>query len=262
MPAVFTGRWTRATIITQALERAGNVKIKHLARDRLNRILEELYTQWEWPFLYKVFSLTFPSGNTGGQITIYASFSLPSDFLKTEQETTGLRIIAQDGLTVDFPVIEVDPVQFRRRAIPHDLEGQRPLMYYCSYAEQVAYFWPKPTFVSNQAQLIYKFLVPEVAIGSGAASDPVTQAYDAEIPLFPWGGFLSMAVEQWALDYDDNPKAGPKQQEVNATFDNIRNIAMPRASQEMNIPLDPLMFGPGYRDESSRYFRDWDWWGT
>lgn len=261
MPAVFTGSWTRGTIITQALERAGNLKIKQLARDRLNRLLEELYSQWEWPFLYKVYQFTFPSGNTGGQINIYPSFALPSDFIKTEQETTGLRIISQDGNVVDFPVVEVDPVQFRRRSIPHNLEGQRPLIYYCSYAERIGYFWPAPT-ASNAAMLIYKFLPADQPIGGGTASDLVTIAYDADVPLFPWGGFLSMAVEQWALDYDENPRAQSKQAEVNSAFDNIRNIAMPRQSQEMNLPLDPQMFGPGFRSEESRYFRDWDWWGT
>jgi hypothetical protein len=261
MPAVFTGRWTRATIITQALERAGNLKVRQLARDRLNRILEELYSQWEWPFLYKVFPFTFPSGNTGGMVNIYPSFTLPGDFLKTEQEMTGLRIISLDGNTVDFPVTEVDPVQFRRRSIPHDLTGQRPLIAYFAYAEQICYFWPAPT-QTCKSQLIYKFLPADVPIGSGAANDPVTAAYDADIPLFPWGGFLSIAIEQWALDYDENPRAQSKLQEMNSAFDNIRNIAMPRLSQEPNIPLDPTMFGPGFRDESSRYFRDWDWWGT
>src|SRR6267142_3433042 len=255
MPAVFTGRWTRGTILDQALKRVGNVKIKHLARDRLNRILEELYSQWEWPFLYKVFSFTFPGGNTGGQLTIFASAILPDDFLKTEHETTGLRITTVDGNPQNFPVVETDPVTFRRRALPYEQESQRPLIYYVSYGERFIYFWPRPIQACG-ATMIYKFLPPDQPIGNGSVSDPVTVAYDADIPRYPWGGHLSMEVEAWALQYDENPRAQEVRAEANGAFDNIRNIALPRASQEQTLPLDPTVFGPVFRDES-----DWFWHG-
>lgn len=252
MPAVFTGRWSRGTIIDQALERVGNPKIKHKARDRLNRILEELYSQWEWPFLYKVHTFVFPTGNTGGQLTIYASVVLPDDFLKTEHETTGLRITSLDGVVQSYPIVEVDPVSFRRRAIPYDQESQRPLIHYISYGERFMYFWPRPT-ASCQATLIYKFLPPDMPIGTGQ-SNPATVAYDADIPLYPWGGHLSMEVEAWALQYDENPRAESVRSEANSAFDNIRNIALPRQSQEETIPLDPKIFGRPFRDESDGYW--------
>lgn len=248
MPAVFTGRWTRGTIIDQALKRVGNVKIKALARDRLNRILEELYSQWEWPFLYKVYSFTFPGGNTGGQLTIYASAALPADFLKTEHETAGLRITTVDGNPQSFPVVEVDPVNFRRRAVPYDQESQRPLVYYVSYGERLIYFWPRPIQACG-ATLIYKFLPPDMPLTDATA-------YDADIPLYPWGGHLSMEVEAWACQYDRDPRMDQARQEANSAFDNIRNIALPRASQEPSLPLDPTVFGRAFRDES-----DWFWHG-
>lgn len=256
MPAVFTGRWTRGTIITQALERVGNIKTKHLLRDRLNRILEELYTQWEWPFLYKVSSVAFPSGNTGGQLTLYASFTLPSDFLKTETETTGLRIATVDGLVRDFPVIEVDPISFRRQAIPHDAVGDVPRIWYPSYAERIGYFYPTPMQAAI-GNLVYKFLPADQPIGSG--SDAVTTTYDADIPLFPWGGYLSMECEYWARQYDQDPMAQMTRQDCNNSLDMIRQVALPRQSQETVLPLDPLVFGPGFRSEEDG-FRGSDWW--
>jgi hypothetical protein len=252
MPAVFTGRWTRGTILDQALKRVGNVKIKHLARDRLNRILEELYSQWEWPFLYKVSTFNLPGGNTGGQLTLYASFALPDDFLKTENETTGLRITARDGNPASIPIVEMDPVRFRRRAIPHDLSSSRALIWYASYAERIGYFWPRPT-ETNTVTLIYKFLPADVAIGSG--TDATTTAYDADIPLYPWGGHLSMEVEAWAHQYEESPRYEQARADANRAFDMIRNIAMPRASQDQTIPLDPTVFGPAFRPEAGRFFR-------
>lgn len=259
MPAVFTGRWSRGTILDQALARAGNAKVRHLARDRLNRILEELYSQWEWPFLYKPSTFTFPAGNTGGLMTLYASVATPSDFLKTEHETTGLRITSIDGAVRSVPVVEMDPISFRKRAIPTDQEGQRPIIYYVSYSEQVLYFWPRPT-QSCVATMVYKFLPADVPIGTG--SDAVTTAYDADIPLYPWGGHLSMEIEAWTLQYDENPRAQEVRAEASSAFDQIRNIALPRDSQEPTIPYDPRIFGPAFRDETHGYYRgdDDDWW--
>lgn len=258
MPIVFTGRWSRGTIIDQALQRVGNVKTKHLLRDRLNRILEELYTQWEWPFLYKVTSVGFPGGNTGGQLSIYASFALPADFLKTETETTGLRITAIDGEPRDIPVVELDPIRFRNSAIPHHAESGQPRIWYPSYAERIGYYWPTNT-QSVTGNLIYKFLPADMPIGDGSGSNPATTAYDADIPLFPWGGYLSMECEYWAYQYDhDDQRASMVRRDADATLDMIRNVAMPRQSQDVTLPLDPLVFGPAFRDESSG--GGWDGW--
>lgn len=258
--AVFTGRWTRGTILDQALKRVGNVKIKQLGRDQLNRLLEAVYSKWEWPFLYTTLNFTFPAANTGGTMTQFASTALPADFLKTQSETTGLRILARNGNAFNRPVVEVSPLEFVRIAIPNDQEGQAPRVFYCSLAESILYFWPRPTDTVS-AQLVYKFLPDDMPIGTGD-TDPVTIAYDADIPLFPWGGFLAKAMEQWAHTYEkDYTSAQVAQGEADVLFDMIRNIGLPRDSQEPTIPLDPRVFGPTFRDESTGWWpwRDEDW---
>ena len=288
MPAVFPAQWSRGQIIQQALNKAGNKKIVQLARDRLNRLLEELYTQWEWPFLYTDFQFMMPSGNTGGP-PLWSTFPLPTqapltlqsvvggvttpvtyivNFMKTMDEVTSLRISSKDGLTVDLPIIEVHPVQFRRRAVPHDLEGDRPLIWYVDYATMFGVIWPRPTSACYMA-LRYKFCPTDQPIGGGGplftSGDPATQAYDTSIPLFPYCGFLAMEMERWALSYDHDPRARDMQVELwgdSGVFERIRDICLPRGSVDDTLPLDPQVFGPGFRDEASRYFRDWDWWGS
>jgi len=181
---------------------------------------------------------------------------------------TGLKVIAMDGNVVDLPVVEIDPIQFGRRARPHDMSGDRPLIWYVDYSSLFGFFWPIPTRTCS-AELTYKYLPAEVPIGTGASSDATTTAYDADIPIFPWGSFLSDAMEVWGLEYEENPRATTRRMEVwggegmpESGLDRIRAIVLVRQSQEQTIPLDPQVFGPGFRDESSRYFRDWDWFSN
>jgi len=80
---------------------------------------------------------------------------------------------------------------------------------------------------------------------------------------------FSDAMEVWGLEYEENPRATTRRMEVwggegmpESGLDRIRAIVLVRQSQEQTIPLDPQVFGPGFRDESSRYFRDWDWFSN
>lgn len=247
MPAIFTGRWTRGHILDEALERVGNVKLKHRGREKLNRVLEELYAQWEWPFLYKVSSFTLPASNQGGNLSIYASVALPADYLKSEQERTGLTIVTLDGTVSNQPIAERDPIAFRQQAIPSDQEGPHPVIWYGDHADRFLYFWPRPT-QACVAQLIYKHLPADAAVGTG--TDAATTAYDADIPLFPWGGYLAMEMEAWGHEYEENiQRAGMVRQDCLRALDRIRNVAMPRHTQESTVPLDPDVFGPAFRPE-------------
>lgn len=259
MPAVFTGRWTRAQILIQALNRAGNKKITQLARDRLNRRLEELYTQWEWPFLWTEYRFVMPAGNTGG-VASYASFQLPADFLKTSDEVTGLLIVTKDGDSSKLPIVERDPVAFRRSANPIDQISDTAKIWYVDYATRFGVVWPAPTAALG-CSLTYKMLPPDKDIGAGgplgAASDATTVAYDADIPLFPYGGYLALDLEAWAREYDHDGQASYTRADAESAFQNIRAVALPRGTVETTVPLDPTVFGPGFRNESDRTDSDW-----
>lgn len=226
--AVFTGRRTRRQIIDQALTKAGNSKILVQARVELNRILEKLYVEHEWPFLYKEASLT-----------LTASTTLPTDFLRVESDDTGLRGTAVDGSTDDWAILIVSPARWRRHAVPRDETGERPLIATIDYAQSILKPWPAPDSVVT-ALLSYKYLPAEVAV-TGTTEDATN---DADIPIFPFAGYLTDVLEEWAADYDHDitraSRLGLKNRE---SLGLILGTAIPRdANQASEIPLDPAIF--------------------
>lgn len=251
MTAIYRGRWTRGDILTQACNRAGTQKPVHLARSQLNRVLEDLYVQWEWPFLYTEAAVVFPATNTGGP-TRFATFALPSDFLKVESDAEGLRIVTVDGITQHRPMLQKDRVFFQAHCIPDDQEADAPRLWYVDYATGFAAIWPRPLSAVS-ALLTYKRLPPDIAIGAGgklgASSDPTTAAYDLDIPLFPWGRYLALKMESWVRQHEHDPQWQVAEGEAQAVFDTLRTTALPRNSQPDTVPLDEGTFGPGFRDE-------------
>ena len=230
--AVFPGRRTRRQIIDQALKKAGNTKILVEARVELARILEQLYHQYEWPFLYAETSLT-----------LTASTALPADFLKVESPDTGLRGTAIDGAVEDFSILIVQPTEWRRRAVPRAETATRPDIAMIDYGAAVIKPWPVPESTVT-ALLVYKALPAEV--------DPaVTATYDADIPRFPFHGFLTDAVEVWALEYEHDPRATVAAVRLREHLSRILGTAIPPdANRASSIELDPGIFStPAYVHE-------------
>jgi len=79
MAVIPGGRQSRGEIIASALTRVGNneASLVQAARVRLNRILAELYLNWDWPFLYRPLDVAL--GGAG-------SIPLPTDFLKSQDD--------------------------------------------------------------------------------------------------------------------------------------------------------------------------------
>lgn len=226
--AVFTGRRTRRQIIDQALKKAGNTKILAEAREELSRILENLYVQHEWPWLY-----------TETSLTLTASTALPTNFLKPDSAAdTALRGTAVDGTADDWPILLVTPQEWRRRAIPRDETSERPDMAVVDYATSVLKPWPIPS-TSVTALLVYKFLPSEVP--AGTAGEITT--YDANIPTFPYHGYLVDAVEAWALEYEHDPRAGMAFMKLKDSLGLILGTALPPDSNRAaSLELDPAIF--------------------
>jgi hypothetical protein len=227
--AIPAGRMNRGDIIRAALQRAGNMKLlaapagqPALARVKLNRILETLYNEHDWPFLW----IDVP-------VTIGSQFALPPDFLQS-QDDWGLSYVRFDG--VRRGVAEVDHYTFDTRGRNVRTTAADPLIWTADRARGIGRVWPTPE-TAIQATLHYKFLPPDV--------DPLDlPTYDAEVPLFPWHDLLIDLVYQWALDYDQDPRAMAWAQMNAARFAAIRGTALPPRSRERTLPLDPHVFGP------------------
>lgn len=223
--AVFTGRRTRRQIIDQALKKAGNSKILAEARVELGRIIENLWLEHEWPFSYRETALV-----------LVASTTLPTDFLKVESSDTGLRGTSVDGVVDDWPILIVTPTEWRRRAIPRAETAERPDFAMVNYSTSTLLPWPIPEG-TVRAVLVHKFLLAEV--------DPAdTATFDADIPLFPYHGYLTDALELWAHQYEHNTTQAAMREAGNArALSNLLANAIPRdANQASTLELDPAIF--------------------
>lgn len=235
--AIPSARMSRGAILDQALQRAGNTKIKAKARETLEYKLDELAIGYEWPFLYATTVLTL----TG------SSFTLPttngSEFLKA-QDDRGLVVTAVDGELQSVVVMEVDPETFSRLAVPTDATANIPRIWCVNRPGVDASIWPTPT-ASVVATLRYKFR---------PAAQPLTPTadYDASIPWFPWPSTLIRIMFQWALEWDADPRADVEFQKVwgvGGELDMLREAAMPRHSQSSVVVLDPLVFSTPFRGD-------------
>lgn len=224
-----TGRLTRAQIIQQAQRRAGNTSTSLFAEMRtwLNLEIEDLYTQWDWPFLMTTVQLAL-----GG-----VTFPLPTDFLRS-QDDDALQITAIDGIAQRYRRIpEVDLGRYWARYDP-DTTSNIPLLWAADRANDVGRLWPLPT-AAVSAQLRYKktagFIDP-------ALFAPVYSTYDDDVPIFPWHSYLVEQMYARVLEWDENPLALQALGKAAAMLEKIRAVALPQHSISPTLDLDPDTF--------------------
>jgi len=220
-------RSTRGDIIDQALQRVGNTtaSLKNAARYRLNRILQELYQGWDWPFLWTTVDITIPSNGI---------IVLPPDFLKPEDDQA-LMIVGRDGIQSPGVVQEIDHRTFQQTtAASPQIQGGAPLLWTIDYATRTGRAWPRPE-ASVQASLRCKILPADFPL-----SDQI--AYDANVPLFQWDVLLADLLFEWAMSYEVDPRRGD-QYSVNAeSVARARGGSFPERSYPATVQLDPMFF--------------------
>ena len=240
MAAIPGGRLPRGEIIQSACTRVGNNEPTFVqsARVRLNRILAELYLNWDWPFLYRQIPI---------DLTVAGQVPLPADFLKS-QDDYALTITRIGFQETRRRVSEVDRMTYER--LLRVQQGQAmPRVWHADRSTGMLLFTPVPP-EGCPATLRYKFLPPDVPEGSGDPDDPVTAAYDADVPIFAYGVYLSDAVLEWGMGYESDPRQ-PQQKADNASmFQTIRGAAFPpHAVFPLGPGLDPDVFGRPFGGE-------------
>lgn len=227
-----TGRLTRGTIIDQAQRLAANTStsLKGEMRVWLNLELQDLYSQWDWPFILTTTTLTL-SGLT---------FALPADFWRS-QDDDALQITAVDGIAQRYRrVPEVDLQRYWRQYDP-DTTNTTPLLWAADRSNDVGRLWPTST-AAVSAQLRYKRHVPDVA------TTP-TATYDADLPIFPWHSYLVAKLYAMVLQWDEKPMAADALARADGMLARIRGVALPRKSVSDVVPLDPDTFLPPFEPE-------------
>jgi hypothetical protein len=226
-------RSTRGDIISQALIRVGNntATLQQAARFRLNRILQEIYQAFDWPFLYRIVPQDVL---TNGVVT------LPADFVKPEDDQS---LLAQStgGNPCVGVIQEVDHRYYQHyiSQLTYSTQSVRPRIWTIDYGTQTGQAFPLPAMLVH-CTFRYKFLPPDVPIGSG--SDSVTHAYDADIPTFPWDTTLTDLVYEWAQSYEVDPRRGDQYQVNIQSVLRARGASFPERSFPSTVPLDPVVF--------------------
>lgn len=228
-----SGRLTRGTILQLAQRQAGNTNTQLVAEMRvwLNLVLQDLYSQWDWPFLFTSASYTL-SGTT---------FTLPTNFLKSQDEW-GLKITAQGGVVANIRVPEVSEETFDARAIS-DATGGIPLMWHPDREAGVGRIWPTPTDTIS-ATLRYKIWVADADVTD-------TETYDDDIPTFPFHSYLVERMTAQVFKWDRNWQAYDRTtMAAEIMFERQRGTALPRYSIS-DETLDPSTFGPSFIPEDA-----------
>jgi len=225
-------RMRRRDIIDQGLQRIGNntESLRKQARIKLNRILQDLYLQWDWPFLWTTVPITVPTNGV---------FALPTDFLKPEDDQA-LVLVSTMGTQYLLPLQEVDHLMFAQVARP-GTEATLPRLWTMDYATKTGQVWPRPVDTCA-ATLRYKRLPPDVP-------ETPTQPYDDDIPAFPWDAYLIDAIVQWGMEYEADPRANDQLAKNREQLAMIRGATWPERSFRSTVPLDPTVFTTPWRGE-------------
>lgn len=235
------GKMSRGAIIQDALTRVGNTNadLFQQCRTKLNRYLEELYLGWDWPFLYTLVNVSL--GNNG-------IIPLPSDFLKS-QDDWALTVTNLGGNPVRTRVAEVDRMTFEALQQPTGFtSGTLPRYWHADRSSGALLFYPAPD-EAVAATFRYKFLPPDVPVGPGKM-DPVTIAYDDDIPLFPFGNYLADVILEFAMGFESDPRQTNQKLANMDFFKTIRGSTFPPHSVFPAGPgLDPDVFGPAWQGD-------------
>lgn len=238
----------RGQMIDQALQRVGNnsASLKIQARYRLNRILQDLYMAYDWPFLLVATEVTIAATAEPRPV---GAFEITRAFLKP-QETDSLIITRANGQNVWKPIELVDADMFQRaRASYAHASTSLPIMWVISYVGEGGgqgsatglprhgYTLPAPS-EPMLAFLRYKALPADAPV----SGQPTDTAYDEDLPLFPWDTFLSDALSEWAMAYEVDPRRAEQLQIDDERLARMRNATWPPRSFQSFVPLDPLIF--------------------
>ena len=231
---------TRGQIIDEALENAGNKKLKTKARLWLNRLLDDLTLKHDWAFLKARTTLTL-SG---------ATFQLPADFRRAE-DADALTVTVADGTGVYLPVVEHAPLDFQRLSQNGLLTVTASVPTIWTFETDLVNnlylgrIWPVPA-AAVTALLRYRYRIAPLDISDSAAQ----AIFDADIPKWPYVSMLIQYLYARALAYEDDARADIEMAKYDRELGEMKTEGLRAAlSDTPTLPLDERVFRTPFRLE-------------
>lgn len=248
--AVPAGRLTFQQIRDLAVRKAGNPQLgvpltngPSPATLYLVNILYDLYTQYEWPFLFKTVPLLLTT----------SSFTLPSDFYES-QDDNSLIILNTNGLQQGAIVLEVAADEFYGMAATQAV-GTIPLYWTAERTTGQGLLFPDCSGNTSTAQFRYRAIpVPETTpppdtnwpVPPGVGES----AINAVIPTFPWSSYLIQALMVECLGYERDPRYGDEAMKLEKMKKEVLQGSSVFRASSATIPLDPDVFRRPFRNDN------------
>jgi hypothetical protein len=237
-----TGRLTFQQIRDLAVRQAGNPQLGQPlttgpspATIFLTQILYDLYTQYEWPFLFKTVTLNL----------VTDSFALPDDFYES-QDDNALIVLQSNGLQQAQVVIEVAADEFYGMAATQAV-GNIPYYWTADRQNFVGLLFPNCIGNTNTAQFRYR------AIPAVETTPPLTQdetVINAIVPVFPWANYLMQSLLVMCLQYERDPRYDMEVQKLEMMRKQVLQGSSVFRASSATIPLDPDVFRRPFRNDS------------
>lgn len=244
MATVPTGQLSISQIIGLATRKAANpqLAVQSLstvpsdAHMYLVMYLYQLYTTFDWPFLYTSATLNL----------VGSQFTLPTDFLQAQDDTSFLVTTVNGQPTQQF-VQEYARDTFAIFATDLQTTGGSPLAWTADRNAGVGLLFPNLGVNTATATLRYKMLPSADTVFPTTAAEIAAQL--AVIPTFPWASFLVHANFTDCLIYEKDSRAESAVMLRESMLASIRSGAETLRSQSPVIPLDSEVFSQPFQGD-------------
>lgn len=221
--------YTRGSVSSEAEAIVGNLSLGTITDSAINRVLNKLYTKWEWGFLTKQATVAF-------SVSI-ASVALPTDYVGhlhlKWRDTSASPAYEHNIAWIDYSKYILINTPLEVSNVPRIYTISPQVSHGASGSLGNILIWPTFQTSSNpNCQLSYYYLPTIIAKGAGG---------DSSVILFQNYNFLVEATVNELYRYLRDPRYQPRW--IEATVDEIRqNMLDFGAVSVPTIGLDPKVF--------------------
>lgn len=228
------GTLTRDTIVSEALQLAGDTSLTSRAEVWLNAWLRDEYRGWDWDFLRRLTTISLASGAVSATMALtHPTKARPKDvYVHRPAGTIGATLAARKRLTKVGFITGLEADRHPLLATTNDTGEPQRWGFDARDSAGLIYVWPR----ADQAYSldVEWYETPADPTGTG-------------VPLYPSDEVMIQAVFARALDHMQDPRAQAEHAKLEMMKHRVRAVERDSAGQYGYAPLD------------SRYFRIGGW---